>query len=101
MWPRAAAVPFLAVALAAPLLDQEAHGPPGQLQPTIEAFFYLKGSNPAGVAVNHSHSVHADYVMGYGLSDIPLMELDLGNIHEPGPFREVRNHVLSKRAAAR
>ena len=67
------------------------------LPKTVEAFFHLKGSNPSGDAVNNAHKAHLDFLQQYELTDedVPLLELDLSQLHEPGPFKEIRNELLA------
>ena len=64
---------------------------------TVEAIFQLKGSDPYGVAVLQSRQTHLDFLRTHGLTDahVPLLELDLGSLQSPGPFRELRNHLLA------
>lgn len=68
-----------------------------ELPRTFEAWFYLKATKPDGSAMHQVLTAHHDFLKKYGMreTDVPMLEVDLRHpVAPPGPFREVRNHML-------
>ena len=70
-----------------------------ELPGTVMAIFVLTDRRVpmSRTAIAQAHETHMEFLKEFNLTDahVPLLEMDLSRPgHPPGPFREIRNHLL-------